>query len=341
MPAPLELTRPAGVAGARRGPLFRFDARRRYARRRRRSGDATRERCGDARSAVAQVGRPDRRADAAAADAAEILEFQAAMLADDELVAPALDAIAAGRRADAAWRDGARSAEIAGYEAADDDYFRARAADLAISATACLRNLAGAAPKPSPPGAILVGDDITPTRFLEADWSTGGGVALAGGSAASHVAMLARVARRADGGRRSAPIAIAGHARRILVDGESGSVVLRPGTAEHARFRGLRAPPARAERTARDHLRTGRRRTADGTAIARHDQRRRARGSRRIDPATCDGIGLMRTEFLFGGDALPDEEAQFRAYARVLDWAGGRPVTIRTLDAGGDKPVPG
>ena len=60
----------------------------------------------------------------------------------------------------------------------------------------------------------------------------------------------------------------------------------------------------------------------------------------RIDIATCDGVGLMRTEFLFG-KALPDEETQFAAYRKVLEWAGGKPVTIRTVDAGGDKPVPG
>ncbi|TIS02062.1 MAG: phosphoenolpyruvate--protein phosphotransferase, partial [Mesorhizobium sp.] len=55
--------------------------------------------------------------------------------------------------------------------------------------------------------------------------------------------------------------------------------------------------------------------------------------------ATCDGVGLMRTEFLFG-KALPDEETQYQAYRKVLEWAGEKPVTIRTIDAGGDKPIP-
>ncbi|WP_366930419.1 putative PEP-binding protein, partial [Mesorhizobium sp.] len=59
-----------------------------------------------------------------------------------------------------------------------------------------------------------------------------------------------------------------------------------------------------------------------------------------IDIATCDGVGLMRTEFLFGR-TLPDEETQYLAYRKVLEWAGEKPVTIRTVDAGGDKPVPG
>jgi phosphotransferase system enzyme I (PtsI) len=61
-----------------------------------------------------------------------------------------------------------------------------------------------------------------------------------------------------------------------------------------------------------------------------------------IDIAACDGVGLMRTEFLFGKNSgLPDEETQYAAYRQVLEWAAGKPVTIRTVDAGGDKPVPG
>jgi phosphotransferase system enzyme I (PtsI) len=61
-----------------------------------------------------------------------------------------------------------------------------------------------------------------------------------------------------------------------------------------------------------------------------------------LDPAEVDGIGLMRTEFLFQGrENLPTEEEQFQIYKRMLQWAAGKPVTIRTLDAGGDKPIAG
>lgn len=63
---------------------------------------------------------------------------------------------------------------------------------------------------------------------------------------------------------------------------------------------------------------------------------------RGLDPAICDGIGLVRTEILFHGQgALPHEDAQYQAYRRIVAWADGRPVTIRTLDAGGDKPIQG
>jgi phosphotransferase system enzyme I (PtsI) len=61
-----------------------------------------------------------------------------------------------------------------------------------------------------------------------------------------------------------------------------------------------------------------------------------------IDPALCDGIGLVRTEFLFSDrHGLPDEDTQYHVYRRLMEWAKGRPVTIRTLDAGGDKPIRG
>ena len=60
------------------------------------------------------------------------------------------------------------------------------------------------------------------------------------------------------------------------------------------------------------------------------------------EAAHADGVGLVRTEFLFEpGRAPPDEATQYEAYRRILEWAGARPVTIRTLDAGGDKPIPG
>ena len=61
-----------------------------------------------------------------------------------------------------------------------------------------------------------------------------------------------------------------------------------------------------------------------------------------LDPGTCDGIGLVRTEFLFYRTGLlPDEESQYQAYRRLAEWARGKPVTVRTLDAGADKPIPG
>ena len=201
-----------------------------------------------------------------------------------------------------------------------------------------LRNLSGADVAAPPPGAILTGDDVTPTRFLETDWSRGGGVALSAGSATSHVAMLAR-ARGVPMVVGLGDIAFDGHCE-AMVDGDRGAVVLSPGASERA-FVDARnaARAADKDRFARFLQRDAR--TAGGTAIDVMVNVARPEEVDAIDVTTCDGVGLMRTEFLFSGDTLPDEEAQYRAYAKVLDWADGRPVTIRTIDAGGDKPVKG
>jgi len=61
-----------------------------------------------------------------------------------------------------------------------------------------------------------------------------------------------------------------------------------------------------------------------------------------FDPACCDGVGLVRTELLLrDANDIVSEERQYQSYCRILRWADGRPVTMRTLDAGGDKPIAG
>jgi phosphotransferase system enzyme I (PtsI) len=220
-------------------------------------------------------------------ESAAILEFQAAMLADEELIAPALAEIAAGATAETAW-GAALSHQIATYLEADDEYFRARAADLTDLRDRVLRNLSGSAADRLPAGGILTGNDITPTRFLETDWSMGGGIALAAGSAASHVAMLAR--------SRGVPmvvglgsLALDGHSEALL-DGERGTVLLSPGPAQKAAFESrrsvLRAAASRAAALASQPART-----ADGTTSkswSTSPGRRRSSGSM-FPSATASG----------------------------------------------------
>jgi phosphotransferase system enzyme I (PtsI) len=274
----------------------------------------------------------------ASGDSAAILEFQLAMLEDEALTAPAFAAITEGATAYDAWVD-AIDAEIVGYEVADDEYFRARAADLKDIRRQVLSALTGGDEEAAPQGAILFGEDITPTRFLETDWSHGGGIALKAGSTASHVAMLARshgvpmVVGLGDVG--GAPEGMA------LIDGEHGNFVINPGSDEIESFR--QATHGFAERRARaaDFL-TRAAVTGNGEAVRVLVNVADPSDIESIDIGNCDGVGLMRTEFLFGrGGGLPDEETQYQAYRKVLEWARGKPVTIRTVDAGGDKPVPG
>jgi phosphotransferase system enzyme I (PtsI) len=190
-----------------------------------------------------------------------------------------------------------------------------------------------------PPGALVVADDLPPSRFLATDWSRGGAILLAHGSPTSHVAMLAR--------SRGVPMVV-GLGEPILaaqgdalVDGDAGAVIVDPTPATSTGFATRMAEEetlsARAAGSIREPAVT-----ADGTRIAVHLNIADPAELDGLDPAICDGIGLVRTEFLFhGGRSLPGEEAQYGVYRKIIEWASGRPVTIRTLDAGGDKPIPG
>ncbi|RAZ91241.1 phosphoenolpyruvate--protein phosphotransferase [Mesorhizobium hawassense] len=274
--------------------------------------------------------------DAADGDAAGILEFHIAMLEDDALSGPAFASIGSGQPADAAWR-AALDSEVAGYEASDQDYFRARAADLRDIRDQVLRAMGEDGEVATPQGAILYGEDIAPTRFLETDWSEGGGIALKRGSTASHVAMLAR--------SRGVPMVVGLGATagpltgNALLDAEHGAIVFSPSPAEVETFRQSASSFADRQGAARTFL-TEPAVTKAGTAVRVQVNIAYPSDVDGIDIATCDGVGLMRTEFLFG-KTLPDEETQYHAYRKVLEWAGDKPVTIRTVDAGGDKPVPG
>lgn len=269
-------------------------------------------------------------------ESADILEFQLAMLSDDTLAEPALAAIGQGADAASAWAR-ALDAEIAGYEASGDDYFRARSADLGDIRDRVLRALVGTDTLATLPGAILAGEDLAPTRFLETDWSAGGGIALAAGSSASHVAMLAR--------SRGVPMvvglgdALSTLSGDVLLDAKAGMLTAFAAAGDIIWHREA-ATAFAAERADAAAYLSKPARTADGTPVLTYVNVADPSDVDGINITTCDGVGLMRTEFLFSR-GLPDEETQYRAYRKVLEWAAGKPVTIRTVDAGGDKPVPG
>ncbi|MEW9306450.1 MULTISPECIES: putative PEP-binding protein [Labrys] len=270
-------------------------------------------------------------------EGADIIGFQIAMLEDEALSEGAFDAIAAGVPPVHAWRS-ALEAEIADYERSEDAYFRARGTDLADIRDRVLAHLTGAAESEKvPPGSVLVGEDLPPSLFLSVDWSKGGAIALGAGSPSSHVAMLAR-------SRRVPMVTGLGaleEASQAIVDGAAGTVTFDPDSASLADF-----GPALARR----HEADARAETMkaepvflpNGTRVDIMINVASPDDLKGISPEICDGIGLVRTEFLFEpGRPLPDEEAQYAAYVAIAAWADGRPVTIRTLDAGGDKPIAG
>ncbi len=303
------------------------------------SGDPVRETTDLRAALLAAIGALRAMAEEAEPDATEVLEFQIAMLEDDELAAPAFASIAAGVAADVAWL-AALDLEIAGYQLAVDEYFQARTADMLDIRDRVLSHLTGdTIVTTAIEGAILVADDLPPSRFLAIDWSAGGALVLTAGSPTSHVAMLARARGVPMVVGLGVPVAeLHGHA---LLDAARGVLILDPGAdTEHA-FRERRdtelALLAQAERAA-----IGPCLSADGESVALLLNIADPAELDTLDIGRYDGIGLVRTEFLFhAGTGLPDEDTQYRAYRRIAEWAAGKPVTIRTLDAGGDKPIPG
>ena len=278
-------------------------------------------------------------AESADGEAAEMLGFQVAMLEDDALAEGAFAAISQGIAAHEAWRE-ALNEEIKSYQDADDEYFRARAADLEDIRDGVMAELTGSSKKVDvPSGSILFSRDLPPSRFLKIDWSKGGALLLTEGSPTSHVAMLAR--------SKNVPMIVnlgqipAENEAFLLVVGGSGSVIVEPTEASKQEFRKKREFEAKIDEMAEKSVKKPAF-TRDGTSISVMINVADPLELDPLDPVNCDGIGLVRTEFLFTNKrTFPSETPHYHIYRRMLEWANGRPVTIRTLDAGGDKPIPG
>ncbi len=317
------------------GPVFRLGPVERRARRLASSGEE-REAIAAAMES-AQRALAELSARAADEEAAAILAFQLALLEDEEITGPTCASIDAGAPADSAWRQ-VMDALIGDYETAEDPYFRGRAADLRDLRDRVLDALVGGAEHSIPPGAIVLAEDLAPSRFLAADWGDGGLVLQRGGTT-GHVAILAR--------SRGVPMLVGVDLSSIapcdeaLLDAHEGSLVLGPDAPSRHDFERRRALHAERARADALHL-DAEASMANGERVQVLINVARPEELSGIDPEHVDGIGLVRTEFLFHArDQLPDEEEQYRVYRYIAKWAAGRPVTIRTLDAGGDKPIPG
>src|SRR6516162_8554622 len=269
-------------------------------------------------------------------DAEAILAFQIALLEDENLVAPAVAMIADGEAAYRAWC-AAIDPEIATYEQADAPYFRARATDLRDLRDRVLRRLSGEADQAVPGGVIVAAEDMPPSAFLATDWRDGG-LVLRRGSPSSHVAILAR--------SRGVPMIVGVNVDGLesgvdaVLDGSAGTLIVDPDPVLRAEYDRRIAELVEARQAASSF--SGPALTASGERVKVMINVTGLAELRDIDPSKVDGIGLMRTEFLFQErKVLPTEEEQYEIYRRMAEWAAGKPVTIRTLDAGGDKPITG
>lgn len=273
--------------------------------------------------------------------ARDVIGFQIGLLEDGEFLGPVRTQIDAGLAADRAWSDHL-AREIADYESAPTPYLRDRTADLRdLRERVAMAFTDDAQNETLPEQCVIVVDELTPSRFLELDRSRAVAVATWSGSPASHAAMLARA--------YGVPMLVRLVCARdeltpgteVIVDADRGCLVLEP-PAEMRKHYTLRIEERRARD--REAVKQASRpaRTREGTPVQVLVNVDHPAALADVDPSHCDGIGLTRTEFLFhGANGLPDERAQLECYRGLVEWARGRPVTVRTLDAGGDKPIPG
>jgi phosphoenolpyruvate-protein phosphotransferase/dihydroxyacetone kinase phosphotransfer subunit len=275
-------------------------------------------------------------------DAAGIFDAYALYLSDEALLRPARQLIFEARQnAAAAWQQAVR--EIADeYRALDDAYQRARAADVEGVGRQVLHILLGEVPRAadwSGPG-ILIAADLTPVDTAHLDAHRVRGIATAAGGPTSHSAILARTLG-------IPAVVCAGDAllgidegTPLLLDGEAGRIWPNPSPKLQAEY-GRRADAGRA---------------AQARALAARGEPAATRDGRRVEVAAnigtpadarqavemgAEAVGLFRTEFLFlDRRSPPDEEEQYAAYLAAAEILGQRPLVIRTLDVGGDKPLP-
>jgi len=287
------------------------------------------------------AGVRDRAAAQAGPEEAAIFDVQISMLEDHDLTQQVESYIRQNLAAEKAfdvvmndWR--ARFAHHA------SPMMRERVGDLTdvhIRLLSILLGLPDHDPVDVPKGAkaILVTHDLTPSLTVQLDRDAIAGIATDAGTRTAHVAILARsLGLPAVVGLRDATMRLAGGENAVL-DGSTGTLVVNPTDAEVAVFQ------HRAEREARDEaelrlLVTADAVTTDGVRIVLRANVDLPEESAAAATSGAEGVGLMRTEFLVvGRTSMPDEDEQYRAYRRVVEAFGGRPVIIRTFDIGGDK----
>jgi phosphotransferase system enzyme I (PtsI) len=195
---------------------------------------------------------------------------------------------------------------------------------------------------PKGANAILVTHDLTPSLTVQLDRDAIIAIATDAGTRTSHVAILARsLGLPAIVGLRTATQQLSGHETAIL-DGSTGLLAINPTHFEIDAYK-ERARQEAVEEEELRHLATLDAVTTDGVRITLRANVDLPEEADIGATSGAEGVGLMRTEFLVVGRAtMPDEDEQYRAYKRVVDAFGGKPVVIRTFDIGGDKlPVGG
>jgi phosphoenolpyruvate-protein phosphotransferase/dihydroxyacetone kinase phosphotransfer subunit len=272
---------------------------------------------------------------------AAIFDAHLLFLDDEALLGPARHAIFdGGKNAAEAWHE-ASEAVAADYRSLDDEYMRARAEDLTGVARQVVATLTGESAGPAllSPG-IVVAEDLTPADTASLDRELARGIATATGSPTSHSAILARsLGIPAAVGLGGALLEVP-EGTELLLDGDVGAVYVEPNeelVAEYVRRSAERKEEAREARTraAEPAL------TRDGQAVEVVANIGSPNDVQAALANGAEGVGLLRTEFLFlERESMPSEDEQYEVYSRIAAALEGRPLVLRTLDVGADKPLP-
>ncbi|AVE05576.1 phosphoenolpyruvate--protein phosphotransferase [Pseudomonas sp. R11F] len=267
----------------------------------------------------------------------DIFAAHLALLEDPALLEAATAAIEQGSAATHAWRD-AIQAQCAVLLALGKPLFAERANDLRDLQQRVLRALLGEAWHfELPAGAIVSAHELTPSDLLQLTAQNAAGICMAEGGATSHVAILAR--------GKGLPCVVAlgsevldvPQGQRVVLDAANGRLELAPSEARHAEVHQIRD----AQKRRRQQQQAQAREPACTTDGVRIEIAANVASSAEAQVAFengADGVGLLRTEFLFvDRRTAPDEQEQRQAYQAVLDAMGDKSVIIRTIDVGGDK----
>ncbi|EGP20514.1 phosphoenolpyruvate--protein phosphotransferase [Halomonas sp. TD01] len=290
-------------------------------------------------SAEAQATRQGQSAEA------EIFAAHGAWLEDPDLVAAAGKHIGEGRSAGQAWRE-ALDTEAARLGASGNTLLAARVADLRDLQRRVMVELSDdqqAALPELPKGAIVVADELTPSELVAVATQHPAGLCLAGGGTTSHVAILARARGIPCLVAMGASLIDAAHSatnESVILDAENGRLALTPSPAQRAevaeRIDARRYEAEKAQALAHEPAIT-----LDGREIEVCANIGGAEEARLAAESGADGVGLLRSEFLFlERDSAPSEATQRDEYQAAVKALDGKPVIIRTLDIGADKQLP-
>ncbi len=293
-----------------------------------------------ARSSVR--GRLQRLAQGSDATRSGIVAAHLEFLDDPGLNAATAELVAQGKSAGFAWRHAIREA-VAKLRALDDARLRERADDLIDLESQLLLALEGGAKSPRvdplPEQAVVLAEDLLPTEFSALDRDRLVALCLGAGGATSHVAILAAALEIPMLVGLGAGIRAVTEGATVIVDADAGTLEAEPSAARIEAAR-TRLAAQRGRRAATRALAQGDCHALDGTRIEVFANLGQVADATLAVTNGAEGCGLLRTEFLFlDRDLAPEEAEQLAAYQAIVDALQGRPVILRLMDVGGDKPL--